>query len=302
MRVVRLLTLNSPVNVRSIFGQGGTVNSLILALILGFLSIGLSDIPAHAQPRARDFGRYPNFGEVLLPPPTPDDLIRMKAAGISEKDVSDVEGFVRSSFPAIDQAAQEYLAKAGLKFKTPAIRYYGYRNIKAPSNCGELPLENAVYCYEDNTINYDIIFLTKVIKVVKEKTKTDGKYAVMAVMSHEMGHAVDYKWARLLSGVGSKAWGMLYELLLERNADCFAGAALSKIVLDQTGKAAVPDREREKSAALLEGRLALYAIQGDRSDRYYPPGEERMGIFKKGFEEGTGTCYELKLSNEKKAR
>lgn len=273
-----------------------------IAVLFGFFSISLSHDVVQAQPRARDYGRPPNWGERLLPPITPDDLRRMNQANITAKDISDVEGFIRSFYPAIDQAAQEYLAKADVKFNTPAIRFYGYRGLKAPSQCGELPLENAMYCYKDNTINYDIIFFAKVIKSVKEETKTDGKYAAITMVAHEMGHAVDYKWARLLAGVGSRAWGILYELKLERNADCFAGAAVSKIVLDQTRQVAILGRESEKSNALLEGKSALLAIQGDRSDRQYPSGEGRMRIFRKGFEEGTGSCYELKIGEVRKAQ
>jgi len=84
------------------------VNAFLVALILGCFTIGLSDATAQTPPRAWDFGRYPNFGGVLLPPLTPDDLIRMKKAGISEKDISEVEGLVRSFFPAIDRAAPLY--------------------------------------------------------------------------------------------------------------------------------------------------------------------------------------------------
>lgn len=278
------------------------MSGLLAPLILAFFIAGLSDTWAQVQPRARDFGRYPDFGEILPPQLTPADISRMKKAQVSERDISKVEGLVQSSFPAIERAAQEYLARAGVSFRTPAIRFYGYRGVKAPSGCGELPLENSIYCFRDNTINFDIIYLAQVVKTVTEKTRTDGRYAVMTALAHEMGHAVDHKWAKLLSGVGSMSWGMLYELFLERNADCFAGAAISKIVLDQTAGSTIPEIENEKSTALLEGRLALYAVQGDKSDRYYPPGVERMGIFKKGFEEGTGTCYELKLETEKKER
>jgi hypothetical protein len=63
----------------------------------------------------------------------------------------------------------------------------------------------------------------------------------------------------------------------------------------------IPSKEKEKSDALLEGKIALYAIQGDRSDAYYPPGEERMRIFKRGFEEGAETCYNMKIESEKKS-
>ncbi|MBI4763949.1 MAG: neutral zinc metallopeptidase [Deltaproteobacteria bacterium] len=275
------------------------MNGFGIAVFLVFFFTGLSQDLVQAQPRARDFSRPYHLDQSFIPPLTPEDLRRMNQANIAARDISEAEEFVRSSYPALDQAAQEYLAKAGLKFQTPVIQYYGYRNLKAPSRCGESRLDNAIYCFLDNTINFDIIYLAKVIRFVKGKTKTDGKYAAMTMVAHELGHAVDYKWARLVAGVGSQAWGILYELTLERNADCFAGAALSKIVIDRTRKVAVPDREKEKSIALLEGRLALYAVQGDRSDRYYPPGEERMRIFQKGFEEGTGTCYELKLEKVK---
>lgn len=53
---------------------------------------------------------------------------------------------------------------------------------------------------------------------------------------------------------------------LGRNADCFAGAAVEEIVVDITSKADIPEKEKQEIDALLEGEIALYAIQGDESD------------------------------------
>jgi hypothetical protein len=55
---------------------------------------------------------------------------------------------------------------------------------------------------------------------------------------------------------------------LGRNADCFVGAAVEEIVVDITSKADIPEKEKQEIDALLEGEIALYAIQGDESDRF----------------------------------
>jgi hypothetical protein len=56
--------------------------------------------------------------------------------------------------------------------------------------------------------------------------------------------------------------------VIRRNADCFAGAAVEEIVVDITSKADIPEKEKQEIDALLEGEIALYAIQGDESDRF----------------------------------
>ena len=49
--------------------------------------------------------------------------------------------------------------------------------------------------------------------------------------------------------------------------------------------------QEEQSNALQSGMDMIYAIQGDDSDRAYPPGSERMKTFKSGFNQGADTCY-----------
>jgi predicted metalloprotease len=224
------------------------------------------------------------WDESLAASITPEDYERMLKMDVTDQHIAFVEQVVENSYPAINQVAQEYVTKAGVKFETPTIGYYGYQNKNAPSCVGKIALENAYYCFLTNEISYDILWLARVSKFVREVTATEGTFAVIAVMGHEMGHAADYRYTRLVKeGIGSKAWGILYQLSLERNADCFAGSVVQRLVQDLTIE--------EQQTAVIEGMAALYAIQGNYSDRNYPPGAERMKIFRNGFEQGSASCF-----------
>lgn len=56
---------------------------------------------------------------------------------------------------------------------------------------------------------------------------------------------------------------------LGRNAACFASAVVEAIVVDNTSTADIPEKEKQKIDALLEGKIALYAIHGHESDHFY---------------------------------
>jgi predicted metalloprotease len=146
------------------------------------------------QDRARDYGPPVDFDEIISPE-TVFDNIRMGEAKVTKEEIVDIEEIVKWNLPAIISVEKEYLSKVGLQYEVPSVKYYGYRNINPPSSC-ELTLENAFYCLKDKAVYYDIIFLAKLVKIVKEKSGTDGKYAAIAVVGHEMGHAADYilKW------------------------------------------------------------------------------------------------------------
>lgn len=158
------------------------------------------------------------------------------------------------------------------------------------------------YCLKDNAIYYDIIFLAKYVKIVKEKSEGDGKYAAIAAIGHEMGHAADFilKWGPMPSIIGYSSDDdprlLAYMRALEKRADCLAGAAVAEIVNNSSSASDVYGKEKEKSKALLEGRFMLYAVQGDTSNPIYPPGKKRMELFKMGFEGGVQGCRSISLS------
>jgi predicted metalloprotease len=246
--------------------------------------------PAHAQ---QDIDN--------LTPETLDDLIRMYEKNVTQEDILRVEKIINENLPEIKKVYDEYAAEVGLQYPMPSVRLYGYRGINPPSGCGELVLENALYCVPDNAIYYDVIYIASLLKTVGGKTGTDGMYAPLTAIGHEMGHAADYmlKWGPMPSVFddGSIVITDVSVLRLirgtEKRADCFAGAAVAAIVKEKTAGDDTPAKEKTKTDALDEGRLTLLAVQGERPNEYYLSGKKRMELFKKGYDNGADVCHNL---------
>jgi predicted metalloprotease len=86
--------------------------------------------------------------------------------------------------------------------------------------CG--PLDGAaiaVYCGADNSIYYDAYYLAYMAKTAAFKAGTDGEYAPLVVIAHELGHAVQHQ-LRIDN-----------ELTIdgENTADCVAGALTREV-------------------------------------------------------------------------
>jgi len=236
-----------------------------------------------------------------LTPETLDDLIRMYGKNVTQEDILSVEKIINENVPKMKKVYDEYAAKVGLQYPMPAVRLYGYRGINPPTGCGELVLENALYCLPDNAIYYDVIFIASLLRTVGGKTGTDGTYAPLTAIGHEIGHAADYmlKWGPMPSVFDDGSIAVTDASVLrliwgtEKRADCFAGAAVAGIVSSGTSGDATFAKEKAKSDALLEGRLTLLAVQGERPDEYYLSGKKRMELFKKGYENGPDVCHNL---------
>lgn len=243
----------------------------------------------------------PAPGIDALTPETLEDLIRMYEKDVTPEDILAVEKIVREKIPLIKPLYESYTAEIGIQYDMPAIKLYGYKGINPPTACGDLMLENALYCVYDNSIYYDVIFLASLMKTVAKNTGTDGRYAPVAVVGHEMGHAADYmlKWGPAPSKMADGQLVITDAAVLglirgtEKRADCFSGAAVAAIVKTD----AAGDDEFWKDLltkdALLEGRLTLLAVQGDRPNEYYLSGKKRMELFTKGFENGIDPCHDL---------
>ena len=236
-----------------------------------------------------------------LTPETLDDLIRMYEKNVTQEDILRVEKTINENVPEMKKVYDEYAAKVGLEYPMPAVRLYGYRGINPPSGCGELVLENALYCVADNAIYYDVIYIASLLRTVGGQTGTDGMYAPLTAVGHEMGHAADYmlKWGPMPSVFddGSIVVTDVSVLRLirgtEKRADCFAGAAVAAIVKVNTAGDDTLAKEKAKTDALVEGRLTLLAVQGERPNEYYLSGKKRMELFKKGYENGADVCHDL---------
>lgn len=293
-----------------------SVNTVVRILFAAFavtfyLAVADTYSARSQQERAGDYGGQPGYGETVsatpapdidsLTPETLDDLIRMYEKNVTQEDILKVEKIINENVPKMKKVYDEYAAKVGLQYPMPAVRLYGYRGINPPTGCGELLLENALYCLPDNAIYYDVIFISSLYRIVREKTGTDGTYAPLTAIGHEIGHAADYmlKWGPMPSvfddgsivvtdaSVLRLIWGT------EKRADCFAGAAVAGIVSAGASGDDTFAKEKAETDALLEGRLTLLAVQGDRPDEYYLSGKKRMELFKKGYENGPDVCHNL---------
>lgn len=75
----------------------------------------------------------------------------------------------------------------------------------------------AYYCIPQNTIYYNRAELLKIQNAAAARLHTDGDYAALIVLAHELGHAVDHQL-----GLGNR---QPFSERRENNADCMAGAA-----------------------------------------------------------------------------
>lgn len=105
------------------------------------------------------------------------------------------------------------------------------------SGCGRLGPRNAYFCGADNSIYYDEVFLTQLAKAAGVALRTDGDYAAVVALAHELGHAVRF---RQDSDACAKAKGTIAASLIcspnpfearylrEAQADCYAGAVTKR--------------------------------------------------------------------------
>ncbi|GAA4668307.1 neutral zinc metallopeptidase [Frondihabitans cladoniiphilus] len=133
--------------------------------------------------------------------------------------------------------------------------------------CGPdpLPVDNAQYCYVDNSVSWDQSFM--------QDGYTTGKYWVYMVIAHEWGHAVVEQNPEI-------EWGEP-----ELQADCLAGAALYGGATD--GLIAFgPDATKEFATDLSQiGDEASWSETNDHGDSL-----QRVNFFSLGKEYGVNGC------------
>jgi hypothetical protein len=137
--------------------------------------------------------------------------------------------------------------------------------------CGEAQANNAFYCAISHSIHYDQNFLNNVLVEL-------GDFAVVTVIAHEWGHAIQVQLGLLTSS----------SIQNELQADCFAGAyanfAAANGILEH--------------GDLAEGRTLLARL-GDPSSRFLRGGYrathgtpvQRVTAFETGYQFGVSACF-----------
>jgi predicted metalloprotease len=187
--------------------------------------------------------------------------------------INDVQRFWRATFPAI--YGEEYEELAGGVFPV----YPGRRDV--PGGCGMRRTTyrdvqgNAFYCGEGDFIAYDDDDLFPTIH------DEIGQFALAVVMAHEWGHAVQ-----------ARAEFDARTLLLEQQADCFAGA-WARWIADGNG-INVTFAEEDLNAA-INGLIAVRDEPGEVSSNPNAHGSafDRVGAFQEGWFDGAGRCRDF---------
>jgi uncharacterized protein len=194
---------------------------------------------------------------------------------ISQSEVAAMSDKVSAAASFVDATWTGIFSQAGQPYSAPRLIPFVH---SVNTGCGILQPDNAHYCGTDNAVYYDIEFFARLGKYTSHQLRTDGSYAPITVLWHEVGHSVAERL-----GINPA-----FSRNQENLADCLAG-----VVMRQAAAASSSFEERE----VQEGLFAL-SLGGDRpttpldSPRAHGSAEERQAMFNRGYHTGLPGCSE----------
>lgn len=200
--------------------------------------------------------------------------------------VKDVERFWEDSFPATFDNKPWQPLRGG---------YYSVDTSDKsapPPPCTDQASDvegNAFYCPSADVIAWDRASL---LPVLKDKF---GEAAVMLVLAHEMGHAVQRRAG--LTQQQQRSDPQRYPtILLESQADCYAGAFVRWVSDD---KATNLKLDRDSLDPALEAMVLFKDPVGTEQSAAGAHGDafDRVSAFQDGFEKGAKLCSEITVDN-----
>jgi uncharacterized protein len=214
-------------------------------------------------------------------PSPPNEVIE-----VTRQDVDASNAKVQLAYNALIQMWSADFQHIGHRFAAPQLARYR-SPIRTP--CGVMMPSNAGYCYADNTVYFDDIFVAAQEKAAAHAVGTDGDMAGLGIIAHEMGHAV----AMQLGDVSRAS----YEN--EATADCLAGAfaqhaskdgSLEKGDVEEAefGMASAGDPTPELTGNRRVDQRILARLETDS----HGTREQRVQNFRNGLTGGAGACLE----------
>ena len=191
---------------------------------------------------------------------------------ITQQDIQLMWQKVQLGMQLVDKFWQTKFYENGMynSYRTPQVRYY---TSPVNTNCGQAKMNNAFYCPNDHTIYFDAVFFTQIMKTIGNQNGSDGDMAVIFILAHEWGHAVQGLTGRLSQN----------SILNETNADCTAGAFT--LFASQQGWLEQGDLEETVYTISVLGDDLPWTADGAHGDS-----EERLLMFKRGFQRGLYGC------------
>jgi predicted metalloprotease len=148
---------------------------------------------------------------------------------------------------------------------------------------------NAFYCPTEDVIAWDRAAL---LPVLKEKF---GEAAVMFVLAHEMGHAVQRRTGLSLAEQRSNP-EKYPTILIEAQADCYAGAFVRWVADGNAGHLTISkDRLDTAMEALVMFRDPVGTEQSDEDA--HGDAFDRVSAFQDGYDKGVDLCKNMSVEN-----
>ena len=212
-------------------------------------------------------------------PVPPRDVIE-----VTRQDVDASNAKVQLAYNALVQMWSADFQRIGDRFVAPHLVRY-----RSPirTSCGVMMPNNAGYCFGDNTIYFDDVFVAAQEKAAGRALGTDGDMAGLGVIAHEMGHAV----AMQLGDVSRVSYQN------EATADCLAGAFAQQASKDgsleqgdveeaEFGMASAGDPTPELTGnRRVDQRILAHLASDSHGTR-----EQRVDNFRAGLQGGAGAC------------
>jgi predicted metalloprotease len=148
---------------------------------------------------------------------------------------------------------------------------------------------NAFYCPTEDVIAWDRAAL---LPVLKERF---GEAAVMFVLAHEMGHAVQRRTGLTISEQQSNP-EKYPTILIEAQADCYAGAFVRWVADGNAGHLKISkDRLDTAMEALVMFRDPVGTEQSDQDA--HGDAFDRVSAFQDGYDQGVKLCKDMSVDN-----
>jgi len=148
---------------------------------------------------------------------------------------------------------------------------------------------NAFYCPTEDVIAWDRAAL---LPVLKEKF---GEAAVMFVLAHEMGHAVQRRAGLTVQEQRSDP-EKYPTILIEAQADCYAGSFVRWVT---DGKAAHLKVSKDRLDTAMEALVMFRDPVGTEQSDQDAHGDafDRVSAFQDGFDQGAKLCKDMSVAN-----
>lgn len=177
----------------------------------------------------------------------------------------------------IDQFWEVEFAEGNFPYESPGT-LRGYSDSRPiETACGVSIPDNAFYCPVDNSIYYDEGLIRAILRARKF-----GDFGTVVVLAHEWGH--------LAQAELGLTQGDFWNIELELQADCFAGAYGRYLAQGKSDLLSLDEGDLEEGASIL------YALGDDDMEWFDPQAhgtrQQRMEAYQTGLDEGTNGCLQ----------